>query len=297
MSTTIHRFRRAIVMLTIVLAGSLVLATAPTALLADEREETGIERFHPITISESMIHDFDVDALMEEVDPITLFLIYMELQDIGSAETNLSKESVQTVDSESDVADHLNGAFAVPSYLPSDLAGGSAWYAVSDAGYASATFDVAKARRISELLDISPDWLPRAQDEPELTVRVDIERGGMAAIESGINKLAYGQIGMPVFEIPESLDVQLLIETIAEDPRLPDELAEQLQAIDDWEGTVPVPMPEDAEHRELEINGGVGLLVSIDEGSAVIWEADGTIYVVAGMYDADEIERVARSME
>jgi hypothetical protein len=73
---------------------------------------------------------------------------------------------------------------------------------------------------------------------------------------------------------------------------------DQLGAIDNWEETVPVPVPEGAEYTDLEIDGGAGFMLSMmDEGGAVVWELDGTLHLVAGNLPAEELQQVAESLQ
>ena len=79
---------------------------------------------------------------------------------------------------------------------------------------------------------------------------------------------------------------------------MPDELADQLGAIDNWDETVPVPVPDGAEYEDLTINGNAGFMLTMDgEGGVIAWESNGVLHFVAGNVGADELQQIAESME
>lgn len=293
------RLRRFSAVIGLVLAGALVMALGPVGILADQENTTeigtGIDQFKPITVSEQTL--FDLEAVAEDLDPMTMVLLYMEIQDLGEFETSLSEESLHESGSLDDVEAHLNGAFLTPSYLPDGIDSDDSRFKTGDAGFAQYTFDVGKARRISELLELPTDWLPDPSEHDHLTVRIDVPESGLAAWEAGHQKLVIGQVGAPEIHVPEELDLEALRDAVLNDPRMPSELRSQLGEIDDWERTLPVPVPEDAEYRDITVDGHAGFLVSMDDGSAAVWEADGTLHFVAGTFAAEEIERVAGSLK
>jgi hypothetical protein len=297
MALSFTRLRRSIVLLSVILAGMLVLTAAPAAILADEeRDSDGIEQFQPITITEDTL--LDLEAVAEELDPVTMLMVFMQLQELGEIDTNLSEESFYEVDSLEEVNDHLNGRLVTPTYLPDRFSDDASHYGVGDAGYVTATVNVQVARMISSLLDLPTEWLPDATEHETLTITLDVPASGLVGWKSGFDKLVVGQIDLPELDVPEEMDLELLRDAIIEDPRMPDELADQLGAIDDWETTMPVPVPEGADYEDLTINGDAGFLLTMeDEGGVVGWESDGTLHIVAGSLTGSELQRVAESVE
>lgn len=295
MALSLTRLRRSIVLLSVILAGALVVAVAPAAISADDDTQS-IEQFQPITISEDTILEFETAS--EELDPATMLMIFMQLEDLGEFDTSLDENSFAEVDSLDDVDQHLGGDFAQPGYLPDGFSDAEAHFGVSDAGYASATIDVAVARNISQLLDLPADWLPDPSEQETVTITLDIPASGLAGWKSGFDMLIAGQIELPEMDVPESVDLDLLRDAILDDPRLPDELADQLGAIDNWDETVPVPVPDGAEYEDLTIDGNAGFMLTMDgEGGVIGWEADGTLHVIAGNVGADELQQIAESMQ
>ncbi len=79
-------------------------------------------------------------------------------------------------------------------------------------------------------------------------------------------------------------------------PGLPPELKRQVEAIQDWRNTLPIPVPADQVNwREVTIAGGQGLILAENTGlgSAAIWQRDGRVAGIAGSLKVDELQRVA----
>lgn len=78
-------------------------------------------------------------------------------------------------------------------------------------------------------------------------------------------------------------------------PGLPDSLVSQLTAIDDWQSTLPVPIPVDeASAQTVQLNGTEAVTVEVDgAGSAYLWVDDGTSVLVAGPSGSDLVRAVA----
>jgi hypothetical protein len=295
MALSLTRLRRTIALFSVIMAGALILAIAPAAISADD-DPKSIEQFQPITISEDTF--FELEAVAEDLDPLTMLMIFMQLEDLGEFDTNLDEHSFSEASSRDEVNDHLNGELSEPGYLPSGFSEDDAHFGIGEPGYASATINVSVARNISELLDLPPEWLPDPAEHETVTMSVDVPASGMIGYHSGFDKLMVGQVGMPEINIPDEVDLDLLREAIIDDPRMPNELADQLGAIDNWDETVPVPVPEGAEYEDLEFNGNPGFMLTMDrEGAVIVWEANGTLHFVGGNLDADELEQIAESMQ
>jgi hypothetical protein len=295
MALSLARLRRSFALLSIILAGTLVLALAPAAISADD-EAKSIEQFQPIHLSHDML--FDLESLAEDLDPMTMFLIFMQLEELGEFESTLDEDSFYEVRDLEALNDHLDGTFAEPGYLPDGFSSADAHYGVGDAGKLSATLNVSVARNISRLLDLPVDWLPDPAEHETVTMSVDVPASGLVGYRAGFDSLMIGQMGLPEASIPDEVDLDVLREAILDDPRMPDELADQLGAIENWDNTLPVPVPEGAEYEDLEIDGNPGFLMSIGrEGAVLVWTADSTIYFVGGSVSPDELEQIAESIQ
>ncbi len=116
--------------------------------------------------------------------------------------------------------------------------------------------------------------------------------------------------GKPAVMVGQTSDVQVAVEgavTLDEVrdyllsvPGLPAEVAAQLRAIQNWENTLPIPVPADKiAWRETTIHGGQGLVLTDNTGlgSAALWRLrDGRIYGVAGPLKDGELQRVVDAL-
>jgi hypothetical protein len=78
-------------------------------------------------------------------------------------------------------------------------------------------------------------------------------------------------------------------------PEVPDDVARQLLAIDDWTVTLPVPVPvNEINWRETTVAGQPGLVLEDPMGSGLLWQRDGRTHAVGGTdVDIDELRRIA----
>ncbi len=79
-------------------------------------------------------------------------------------------------------------------------------------------------------------------------------------------------------------------------PGIPPELAEEVRLLGDLGTSLPVPVPQGASVRSVQVGGSPGVLVADDSDAAagVIWEnVGGTIHVVAGILDPQDVLNVA----
>jgi hypothetical protein len=82
-------------------------------------------------------------------------------------------------------------------------------------------------------------------------------------------------------------------------PDLPPDLARQLQTLQDWTTTLPIPVPVDKVTWQRTTIGGAEAYILNDNtglGSGVIWQRDGRILGVAGPMKADDLRKVAESL-
>ncbi|MEX2425706.1 MAG: DUF4367 domain-containing protein [Thermomicrobiaceae bacterium] len=298
MALSFSRLRRSILLISVILAGTLVISIAPAVSSADEENDTQhIEQFQPIAVSGDMLGDFE--AVAEDMDQVTMLMIFMQLQELGEIDTDLTEDSFTEAESLDEVKEHLDGDFLIPDELPDGMTESDARFGIGESGQVTATINVGVARTITELLDLPAKWLPEDTGDGEtLEITLNIPESGLAGWHSGMDMLIVGQIGVPELDVPDEMDLELLRDAIIDDPRMPDELADQLDAIDNWDETVPVPVPEGADYEDLTIDGNPGFVLSMDnKGGVVAWADEGTLHFVAGNSGADELQEIAESMQ
>jgi hypothetical protein len=134
MLQSLLKLRNAGMMLSIVLVGVLILSFSPVATLAEDNSEEEFKGFEPVTFSEDSL--LELEALIEDLDPLTMLLIYLEIQNLFEFETNLGEESFREVRSAEELEAHLDGELRLPNDLPAQFAGINPEYIVLDEGYA-----------------------------------------------------------------------------------------------------------------------------------------------------------------
>lgn len=111
--------------------------------------------------------------------------------------------------------------------------------------------------------------------------------------------LVVAEAGTVTVGVEGGVTLEELREFLLELPGLSAETVRQLRAIEDWETTLPVPIPVDQMNWErVTIAGSPGLLLNDNTGlgSAAIWQRDGRIFGIAGAMKARELQRVADSL-
>ena len=79
-------------------------------------------------------------------------------------------------------------------------------------------------------------------------------------------------------------------------PGLPQSTVSQLKQIQNWNETLPIPIPVDKVNwQSTTFKGNQGLLLNDNSGvgSAAIWHANGHLYGVAGSLKATDLKRIA----
>jgi hypothetical protein len=162
------------------------------------------------------------------------------------------------------------------------------------------TFDRNKARAYFQSTGHPEINLPEKFDGATLVV--SMPAAALLDYQNGSSKdaLILGQAGELVVDVeggnvtlPEMRDFLLSM------PGLPPLVVAQLKQIQNWNETLPIPVPVDQVHwQSTTINGNQGLLLNDNSnvGSAAIWHAGGHLYGLAGSMKASDLVRVANSL-
>lgn len=249
----------------VLLVATLVVVT-PTGrqAAADFLSQFRAERLEVVT--------FDPDepsAAMEGIDEIA----EVEIDDDGSP------SAVADLDEAADVAGFVPTAV---SDLPDD--------ARADETVASPPSTV----RLTFRSDLTPD-LPEDLDGAELMVRVPGSVVTTYTLDDG--QLFVAESDQLVVEARDA-DLADIRTYVLSRPEVPPSLARQLLAIDDWTGTLPVPVPVDSDAwRETTVAGHPGLVIEDTAGSGVLWHDGDRIHAVAGIgVEVDRLTRIADSV-
>lgn len=293
--------------------GGFRLATALVALLAvvgiftftpmrtvadGVLERFRVQKFAVVTIPMDLVAPFE-SAFLENLDAADAATWQERFEDLGTFATTFTPNSARQVASIEE-ARATHGDFAVPDVdaLP-DGFGATPEVFVTDAGTASYALNTAEAQAIIDQLNLPIYSLPDADRYPTLTFTFEAP-AGVGLVYSGPNgaKLVVAEMGSPTITFPDGLDMNALREEILRFPGLPADIVAQLRAIDDWEHTLIIPVPEGANSRDVTVNGEPGLLIEdAGNGSVVLWEDDGILHLVAGQVDDEALLDVANSLD
>ena len=291
-----HRAVRATSALATALAVLLVLALSPMRTVADDFfGQFRVQKFAAVTIPMDLVEPLN-SGLLQSMSDADQQQMKDELAGLGTFETTFNMTDLPQAGTV-DEAQASFGDFQTPDDLPDGYDAAPNAY-VTEAGSASYALNVAKFRQIIDGMnlpiyafdDVQSDTLDFSVNVPQAVV---LEYKNAAG-----ERVLVGEMESPQLSIPDELDMNQLREEILRFPGLPTDLVAQLRAIDDWENTLIIPIPEGAESDDVTVNGQPGLLITDDDmGALVLWEDNGILHAVAGQVSGDEILDIADSMD
>ena len=274
---------------------ALVVTLTPFGALADEFvNRFRVQQFAAITVPMEAVAA--MTAQTEMLPPEQREAMHQELEQIAQFTTTFEEESMREVGSLDEAATLLGREPAAPGELPAAVSGASPRYFVGEAGTASVTIDVARAREMLARLGVQFASLPDPAVAPTVTVTLNVPASAAQVYESGDQMLVVAEMGSPELILPETIDPELLREDLLSLPGLPPELVAQIRAVRDWRETLIIPVPADASTRQVTLHGASGLLIEAPEGSAVLWQKDGVLHAVGGTMDGETVLSVAESV-
>jgi hypothetical protein len=188
---------------------------------------------------------------------------------------------------------------AVPEVteLPDGITGAPT-FTVGDQVTATFTYSAARA---AETAAAAGEQLPATSDQLDGSA-VQLTAGpGVAQVFSsgtGVPGLVVGRAVAPTAS-STGVPFETLRDHLLSLPGLPDDVAAQLATFTADGGTLPLPVPSDrVTTSATDVDGVPATVLETRDGllSAVIWVSDGSVTVVAGSLDTDEVLEVAREL-
>jgi hypothetical protein len=163
------------------------------------------------------------------------------------------------------------------------------------------TFDKSKARAYYQSTGHPEVSLPDKFDGASLTVTVPpaVLLNYGAASSSSRQEVVVVEAGELVVDTQGNVTLPEMRDFLLSLPGLPPSVVSQLKQIQNWNDTLPIPVPVDQVNwQKATINGSPGLLLKDNSGlgSAAVWHADNHLFGVAGSIKADDLERIANSL-
>jgi hypothetical protein len=291
------RSARSLAAIAAVLVLTMTLALSPARGLANGvLDRFRVQKFAAITIPMDMVDQLQAGA--QNMPDSQKQALQDELGQLGTFETTLNMQSAHQVDSV-DAARAAYGDLAVPSDLPSGFDSAPTAY-VSDAGTATYTLNVAEANALVQRMGLPIFSLPDATQYPTLTFNLLVPKAAVLDYQNADGQhLLVGQMESPTLVIPQGIDMNALREDILQLPFLPTDLVAQLRQVKDWQHTLIVPVPSGASSSDVTMHGEPALLIEgkNGEGSAVLWQKNGLLYIVAGQVGRDAVMSTASGLQ
>lgn len=165
---------------------------------------------------------------------------------------------------------------------------------VTDGGSAIFTVDIEASRELLTLANIDPDLLPAELDNAD--IRIFIYDG---ILQQWANGTTLVQTVSPIVEYPPGIDPNLLGKALLQLLGLTDAEAARLAEQIDWTSTLVLPVPTDVgTFEEVTVQGVSGLYISSTEGgSGLIWQKEGSVYVLTSDGGKDALVAQANQVE
>lgn len=279
------RYRRVFVaaMATVAIVLGLVLTPAGAAL-GQLLTVFRAEQFAAVTIDPQSLQNVEPGALAD-----------MGPEDFGS----FAGTQPKTIDLTSPAEAQARVDFPVRTLA--GLSGAPAKVGVSTPASATFTFDLEKTRTSLAEIGVRAT-LPAEFDGATVEVDIPAMVGQFwGSEETGIFFL---QGRSPTLEIAPVLDTPEMWDLFFTLSGLPPELESQVRAFTAARDTVPVPVMEGDDAREVDVDGVKGLLVNYrgrggaeNTVSFLLWQKDGIVYALGGNVPQAEILAAAQSLQ
>jgi hypothetical protein len=282
-----------------VLALVVVFTLSPMRSLADGMLNSfRVEKFAAITIPTGAIDPANLSILGgiggSEDNPLT-----SQLGELGTFETSFTMDSLRQVSTLDEAETHYGADLDTPDDLPDAFnVAPEIW--VTDDGTATYTLNVGPANELIDELGLPIYSLPDPAVHPTVPFTVELSKAVVLNYESASGeRLFVGQTRSPELSFPDWFNADDLREELLQIPLLPADTLAQLRAIDDWQHTVIIPVPENADTDDVTVNGKPGLKIEMADGhgAGVVWVDDGYLYVVAGQLSGNDVLDIADSMD
>jgi len=129
----------------------------------------------------------------------------------------------------------------------------------------------------------STQMLPAELDGQSFSM--DVPTGIMATYKNDKDNLFIAQSRSPEIKTSSGIDVLVIRDALLSIPALPENLRQQLLAVNDLKHTLLIPNL-DGSSQEVTVNGTTGVLITAGEGAkdtrSLVWQQNGVIYMVAG---------------
>ncbi len=248
------------------------------------------ERFVPIAVASGGLAAHDSASLMQLVQSFNGNAIGTPVDQ--TPPQRLSFPSVAAAEQE------MRRKVRVPSALPAGITGDPE-VVLFTASSASYVLDLPKMQRLLASAGMPDLQLPTTLHGAK--INLDVPAALALRWGTGREALGFVQLRQPKVTVPAEVELPAVREILLNNPRIeainPDVVA-ALRGIDQWQTSVPIPVPSGAEAQPARVDGSDGLFVTAarGEGSALVWQRNGSVYALMGPYEPGELLAVAESL-
>ncbi len=262
-----------------------IIAAVPFSSLAEDMlTRFRVQQFSAITIPMDLFQH-DAQASGSSDGTMNAF-VAAQLSELGKLNTTLNRNSLNKAASMTEAQAHLDNSLQVPANLAS-FDGVQPTVYLTDAGTVTYDLNVQKARDLFQLGGIDTAPLPDPATMPTAKISLDVPAGAALDYVSNGKHLVVAQMESPTLSIPSSIDMSMVRDELLALGVLPPDTVTQLRAINDWEHTLIIPVPSGATSSNVTVQGSPGLLITSDQGSAVLWQKNGVLHAVGSDSNVD----------
>ncbi len=199
-----------------------------------------------------------------------------------------------------------------PGTLPSGITQQPTISAVGG-GDITFTFDRAKAQAYFQSIGRTDVSLPARFDGASLVVHVppavllNYSAPGSTkegkSVGASVPVLMIGESTLLTVESKGNVGLDEMRTFLLALPGIPEGTRQQLQHIQDWQNTLPIPVPANMVNSQTATLGsgrnqgqGVILADTSNLGNGLLWQANGHVYGVAGTLSVDQLKSIANSL-
>ena len=266
-----------------VLLGSVLATPAGRAVATELLGQFRVQKFALITVAPQ-----DPTANFASLEQLGTLHVPEDMQEGGTQATSVAA-----------AAEQIGFTVQQPSHLPSGL---SADPQVHTTAASTVSFTVDRDKALAYLAEQghSDVNVPEALDDSTIHLTISAAVLLIYGDDAGQVSLVVGQSPSPTVTVSGGATLEQFRSFLLSVPGLPADTVDQLQAIDDWTQTLPIPVPQDASvSRHVTVDGAAG--VSVQDAQTrhgvVLWQRDGMVYGVGGSYGEQELLAVAASLQ
>jgi hypothetical protein len=165
----------------------------------------------------------------------------------------------------------------------------------------SFTLDVKKANKMIAVYG-GDVLLPEELDGKTFSIK--IPTGVAANYQKVGGMITVAQAESPEMVVPDGVDPDAVRNVLLSLPMVPENVRQQLEAIEDWKQTLVIPNIGGSS-QEVDVNGAKGVFmkppvekgIGQNENASLLWQSDGIVYMVGGNLDLAKAQDIAASMK